>query len=128
MSPICKLFNSYMGVYFLCARRIFCDFFIVGRNNFELSFSQPFPAYIYTLSGCCWSKYGITIAMWLKLKVLPANLVRLYMPEKTNPDLALKISSNRNITFSLKGESIRLAPCNINNHTFWVSKYSCWIS
>ena len=94
----------------------FCVFFTVGRHNTQLKFSQPFPAYITTTATCCSTRYGFTLTMWLSLNVLPANLVRL--KQNSNLDVALSISVNGDIKFSIKGETARLVPGYVFNQFY----------
>lgn len=85
-------------------------FSIVGRNNARLKFSQPFPAYIAATASCCPTRYGVAFTMWLKLKVLPANLVRL--EQGTGLNIVLNISANGDIQLSVKSEIARLVATN----------------
>lgn len=74
--------------------------------NITLEFSQPFPAYIQPGVSCCPTRHAMTVAMWLKLKHLPANLVRIKQANGFN--IALNITENGNIQFFLNGEIARL--------------------
>ena len=99
--------------------------FLVGRNNFQVTFSKPFPAYIFwPHEGCCRLRNEITLTMWFLIQQFPATLFSIASGNEKDPPIVLTILSDGKIKLFFKGENARLVVlriCKCEKHSV-----ICW--